>query len=88
MDINFNSACCEKDFSSQPPLNGVQISVECCDCDLKADIGNNLRVHLLIKHVKLNFYTVVPDIGKLDNHKPKVTNGKIASIHVMMAKNT
>ena len=41
MDINFNSACCEKDFSSQPPLNGVQISVGCCDFDLKSNIGNN-----------------------------------------------
>ena len=44
MDINYNPAGCWKDFSSQPQLNGVQISVECCDCDLKSYIGNNLRV--------------------------------------------
>ena len=70
LDVDFNLTYCGRDFSSEPELSGVfmdiQMSLGCYNCDLKSGIGNRLRVHLLIKHCKLNLVTVVPDRGKLE----------------------
>ena len=63
----------------------INMSVECCNCDIKSGIANKLRGHLLMKHSKLNLVTIVPDRGKLDSHRLQVTNGKITSIQVKMA---
>ena len=68
-------------------LNNTSRSVKmfCCNCDFKSGIGNKLQGHSLMKHGKLNLVTIVPDRGKLDAHKLQVSNGKIASIQVMVA---
>ena len=44
----------------------MQMSLGCYNCDLKSGIGIRLRVHLFIKHGKLNLITIVPDRGKLE----------------------
>ena len=81
--------CCGKDFSSYQELSGVinevKKSLECCNCELKIAIEILLREHLLKKHGKLSLVEVIPDRGKLDSHKPKVTNVESSSIQVMMA---
>ena len=68
MDVDFNLTYCGRGFSSDLELSGVcrnmQMSLGCYNCDLKSGIGNRLQVHLLLKHGKLNFVTVVPDRGK------------------------
>ena len=70
MDVDFNLTYCGRDFSSEPELSGVFLDIQmflgCYNCDLKFCIGNRLRVHLLLKHGKLNFVTVVPDRGELE----------------------
>ena len=44
----------------------MQVSLGCYNCDLKSGMGSRLRVHLFIKHGKLNLVTIVPDRGKLE----------------------
>ena len=70
MDVDFNLTCCGRGFSSESELSGVfmnmQMSLGCYNCDLKSGIGIRLRVHLFIKHGKLNLVTIVPDRGKLE----------------------
>ena len=60
----------EENFSSEPGLSGVfmdiQMSLGCYNCDLKSGVRIRLRVHLFIKHGKLNVVTIVPDRGKLE----------------------
>ena len=59
----------EEVFASKLELSGVfmnmRMSLGCYNCDLKSGIGIRLRVHLFIKHGKLNLVTIVPDRGKL-----------------------
>ena len=70
MDVDFNLIYCGRGFSSELEPSGVfrnmQMSLGCYNCDLKFGIGNRLRVHLFIKHGKLNLVTIVPDRGKLE----------------------
>ena len=70
MVVDFNLNYCGRNFSSEPGLSGVFMDIQmflgCYSCDLKFGIGNRLRVHLLLKHDKLNFVTVVLDRGKLE----------------------
>ena len=44
----------------------MQMSLGCYNCDLKSGIGSRLRVHLFIKHGKLNLVKIVLDKGKLE----------------------
>ena len=74
--ININKAM-ETEF--------LEMSLDCCNCDQKSGIETELWVHLLMKHGKLNLVTVIPDRGKLDAHKLQVSNGKIASIQILVA---
>ena len=70
MDVDFNLTYCGRGFSSELEPSGVfmnrQVSLGCYNCDLKSGIGSRLRVHLFIKHGKLNLVTIVPDRGKLE----------------------
>ena len=70
MDVDFNLTYCGRGFSSELELSGVfmnmQMSLGCYNCDLKSGMGSRLRVHLFIKHGKLNLVTIVPDRGKLE----------------------
>ena len=70
MDVDFNFTYGGRGFSSELELSGVfmnmQMSLGCYNCDLKSSVGNRLRVHLFIKHGKLNLVTIVSDIGKLE----------------------
>ena len=70
MVVDFNLNYCGRNFSSEPGLSGVfmdiQMSLGCYNCDLKSGIGSRLRVHLFIKHGKLNLVKIVLDKGKLE----------------------
>ena len=70
MDVDFNFTYGGRGFLSELELSGVfmnmQMSLGCYNCDLKSSVGNRLRVHLFIKHGKLNLVTIVSDIGKLE----------------------
>ena len=70
MDGDFVLTYYGRHFSSEPELSGVFLDIQmflgCYNCDLKSSVGNRLRVHLFIKHGKLNLVTIVSDIGKLE----------------------
>ena len=70
MDVDFDLTYGGRGFSSKLERSGVfmnmRMSLGCYNCDLKSGIGNRLRVHLFIKHGKLNLITIVPDRGKLE----------------------
>ena len=70
MDVDFNFTYGGRGFSSELELSGVfmnmQMSLGCYNCDLKSSVGNRLRVHLFIKHGKLNLVKIVLDKGKLE----------------------
>ena len=63
----------------------VKNGKSCKKCGKILSRKSKLRGHSLTKHGKLNLITIVPDRGKLDAHKLQVSNGKIASIQVMVA---
>ena len=69
-EVDFNLTYCGRGFSSELELSGVfmnmQMSLGCYNCDLKSGIGSRLRVHLFIKHGKLNLVKIVLDKGKLE----------------------
>ena len=72
MDVDFDLTYGGRGFSRKLELSGggvfmnMRMSLGCYNCDLKSGIGIRLRVHLFIKHGKLNLVTIVPDRGKLE----------------------